>query len=380
MTAQLGGARRPQVAAYWFGNWHIDPRMERWFGAGWTEWELVRAGTPRFPGHHQPLLPSWGFTDDTNPVHMARACAAAFDAGIDAFLVDWYWYDGPFLNRPLDQVLLGLETPLSFALMWANHDWQDVFPAPHGVPLKLLAPAVVDSVGFSQVTQIVIDRYMSSSRYWRVDGAAYFSIFEIDNLVDWLGGINAARSAFDDFRARAAAAGIGKLHLAAITTKFTPNGEGHRNLEALGIDSINHYNWSSQFGSDPIVPYRSWRQSAEREWDTAAATYPVPSAPNVSVGWDCTPRTPPSEPVRVEVWPYQPVVIDNNPQELELAVRHALEWLAARSEPSYLTINAWNEWTEGSVLEPNDQWGSAQLKAVKRALASRSESRLRVTR
>ena len=46
----LGSGSRIPVAAYWFGNWHREPRMEQWLGKGWTEWELVRRATAPFPG------------------------------------------------------------------------------------------------------------------------------------------------------------------------------------------------------------------------------------------------------------------------------------------------------------------------------------------
>jgi hypothetical protein len=356
---------RPDVAAYWFGNWHLDKRMQEWFGAGFTEWELVRRATPRFNGHEQPMRPAWGYIDDADPVYMEKACTAAYEAGIDAFIVDWYWYDGPFLDRPLDEAILPSTSPLRFALMWANHDWRDVFPAPHAYPHRLLAPAAVDLDGFRTVTQRVIDRYLTSPRYWRIDGAAYFSFFEIDPLVRWLGGIEAARSAFDDFRLRASRAGVGELHLATCPSQFESGPAAHDHLAALGIDSVNDYNWSPSLGDGTVIDYREWRARAENDRDRIAESVDVPMAPNVSVGWDSTPRTPVGEPVRNEQWPYLPVVVDNTPQALEEALRTAAAWVADRPGPGYMTINAWNEWTEGSVLEPDEQWGTAKLDAVR---------------
>jgi hypothetical protein len=47
-----------EVAAYYFPQFHPDRRNDGWHGAGWTEWEIVRRGEPRFPGHEQPNLPT----------------------------------------------------------------------------------------------------------------------------------------------------------------------------------------------------------------------------------------------------------------------------------------------------------------------------------
>jgi hypothetical protein len=35
------------------------------------------------------------------------------------------------------------------------------------------------------------------------------------------------------------------------------------------------------------------------------------------------------------------------------------------TQPKILTINAWNEWTEGSYLEPDTEFGMGYLEAVR---------------
>lgn len=53
------------VAAYYFASYHTDDsRNIINKGSGWSEWELVKAAQPRFPGHHQPNVPAWGYTDE----------------------------------------------------------------------------------------------------------------------------------------------------------------------------------------------------------------------------------------------------------------------------------------------------------------------------
>ena len=88
------------VACYYFPNYHTDdPRNIINKGPGWSEWELVKAAGPRFPGHHQPNVPAWGYTDEKDPEVMAQKINAAADNGIDCFIFDWYMYeDGPFLE------------------------------------------------------------------------------------------------------------------------------------------------------------------------------------------------------------------------------------------------------------------------------------------
>jgi hypothetical protein len=110
------------VASYYFGNYHPgDSRNARMKGKDWSEWELVKAAKPRFPGHQQPKVPLWGYADESDPKVMAQKIAAAADHGINAFIFDWYYYnDGPFLERPMTRFLGTNNHRLKFAFMWAT--------------------------------------------------------------------------------------------------------------------------------------------------------------------------------------------------------------------------------------------------------------------
>src|SRR5271163_1006445 len=100
---ETGARSAYQLAAYYFGNYHVDSRNEAAHGSGWTEWRLVQAATPRFVGHNQPKTPLWGFEDESNPKVFAKKIDAAANARLDAFIFDWYWYDdGPFLQGALE--------------------------------------------------------------------------------------------------------------------------------------------------------------------------------------------------------------------------------------------------------------------------------------
>ena len=376
---QMMAGHRVDVAAYYFGNYHREPRNEEHHGTGWTEWDLVRAGTPRFEGHQQPLEPLWGYADDCDPVAAEREFAAATAAGIDAFLVDWYWYEGkPFLQRPLDEVILPSTSPLRFALMWANHDWLDIFPAPDEREPQLLMSARVEPAEFVAITDRIIEEYMTSPRYWRVDGAAYFSFFQVTTLLRWWGGVDATRAILDGFRARARDAGIGDLHFAAVSNEFHQLDESSRiafdALRDVGIDSVNDYNWNTLLGREtPSITYSEWYRRARAEWGRHIERYGDLFAPNVSVGWDSTPRTPPNTPVRAANFPFAPVVTPSSPAELTDAMQRAMDLASEPGRPPYVSLNAWNEWTEGSMLLPDVRNGTDRLDAIERATRTHRE-------
>ena len=60
------------VAAFYFPNFHTDPRMEAIHGKNWTEWELIKTAPSRFPGHKVKNHPLWGYEDEADPLVMAK--------------------------------------------------------------------------------------------------------------------------------------------------------------------------------------------------------------------------------------------------------------------------------------------------------------------
>ena len=347
----LGPATRIDVATYYFPGYHADPRIDARKGKGWTEWDLVRAAEPRFDGHAQPKVPAWGYQDESDPREMARKIDAAADNGIDAFIFDWYWYeDAPYLNGAMDRGFLKARNRkrLKFALMWANHDWLDCMPAVEGKPLPLIYRGGVDARVFGHVADAAI-RYFREPNYWRVGRKPYFSIYEVMTLVQSLGGLDKTREALDAFRAKARAAGLPGIHLNAVGWgPLTPGA-----VTKLGFDSVTDYVWVHHLAPEP---YQGWLQKAEAQWPEFQAKWPVPYFPNVSVGWDNTPR-----------FSWLTNVTLSTPAEFESALRAAKAYLDGRDElPKVLTLNSWNEWTEGSYLEPDAKYGLGHLEAVRK--------------
>src|SRR3954462_3729910 len=95
--------KKYEVAVYYFPNYHMDSINERWHGKGWTEWDLVKIAKPRFKGHLQPKVPSWGYFNEADPRWAAKEIDLATDNGIDVFIYDWYWYEpsGQYLQEGL---------------------------------------------------------------------------------------------------------------------------------------------------------------------------------------------------------------------------------------------------------------------------------------
>lgn len=349
-----------QFAAYYFPNFHPDPRHDAVHGPNWTEWELLKQATPRFPGHRQPRLPLWGYENEADPATMRKKIACAWQHGLDAFIFDWYFYaDGLFLQRALEQGFMPVAdgSTLRFALMWANHNWNDIHPWAAGTPIRTLYPGRLDDASFERLCDLLVDRYFPHPAYWRLDGKCYFSIYNLP----FLGDLQRLRR----LRERAESAGF-PLHLNLIIpgNPILPGELGMTSftdvLQAGYADSATLYVWNSHVRMDtfPLYPYAQARRRIADVNRAYADTLPVPFFPNVTAGWDCSPRTRQDTPYLNHGYPYCPVMTAT-PEEFGQAVADAVSL-----KPTVVTINAWNEWTEGSYLEPDREYGLGFLEQL----------------
>ncbi|MBI2421651.1 MAG: glycoside hydrolase family 99-like domain-containing protein [Candidatus Hydrogenedentes bacterium] len=365
------------VASYYFPNYHPgEPRNVAEKGAGWSEWELVKAAKPRFPGHRQPKVPLWGYEDESDPAVMAMKIDAAAGHGIQAFIFDWYYYeDGPFLNRCLDKGYLQApnRARVKFSLMWANHDWFDIMPYKHESPRKLLYPARISRETFDRLCAHVIQGYFLQPSYWRIAGKPYFSFYDLSALMENFGSVDATRAALDAFRARAIEAGLPGLHLNAVVwgqailpgekTVIDPKAL----VAALGFDSVTSYVWVHHAQMpEQQTDYAVVRDQYLTYWEQADALFEVPYYPNVSMGWDPSPRCAQEDAFGNFGYPFTNTIANNTParfrEALELTKQRLLERPAGQR---IFNINCWNEWTEGSYLEPDTVNGMAYLEAVR---------------
>jgi len=378
-----------EVLAYYFPQYHRDPRNDTLHSPGWTEWDLLRDAKPRYPGHAQPKVPAWGEFDESDPAWSAREIDLAADHGLTGFIYDWYWYEGkPFLNRALEQGFLQApnRNRLKFALMWANHDWVHLFPASADGERPMLMKGAAHRASFDALVDYVLENYFCQPNYLTLEGAPYFSIYELGTFIQGLGGLELAREALEHFRARVLAAGFPDLHLNAVVwgVSVLPSEvrleRPEEVVKLLGLSSLTTYAWVHHYAPDTAgFPKGSYEDAAEHNyaaWEEYGPRYGLPYHPNVSMGWDPSPRTRQDAPYLEHGYPWHAILEGNTPQAFGAALERAVRFLeVGKVRARIVTVNAWNEWTEGSYLLPDTVHGTAYLEQIRRVVALHNSAR-----
>jgi hypothetical protein len=375
------------VAAYIWPSYHYEPRVAHFWPEKDGEWYTVRRGTPRFPGHDMPRIPLLGCQDEADPEVMRQHVGMALEHGINVFVVDWYWYENaPCFERQLNEGLIpALEgTGAKVCLMWANHDLDNILDMHADTsPKEIYWSGKVSREILEPMFGRIVRKYFSLDCYYRINGRPVFSIFDVPNLTAGLGGAGQTADALEWMRRHCVESGLAGLEIQAITRQqagaaVDGGGIGAPEIQAatrqddgigaalesagkesamhnLGFDSATSYQY--RMDSFPTGDYVVWADHAIGRWPEHEALYGT-YYPHVSVGWDNTPRNP--------SYAQENVVLNSTPHAFEACLWKARAWLDARpGQAPLVTINSWNEWTEGSCLLPDMRWGYDYLRAVR---------------
>ena len=358
------------VAAYIWPSCHHDKRFgDILWPEGTGEWEVIKKGNPRFDGHYQPRQPFWGYEMDNDPQVMEKWIDAATDHGVNIFVFDWYWYDGgPFLESALNDGFLKAKnnSKMQFYIMWANHDVKHNYWNVHKYKddTSILWNAVVDWDNYKIIVERVIKQYFNQPNYFKIDGCPVFSVFSVDKLLESFGGdVKEARKALDYFRDEVKKAGFPGLHI-----QWNQGGGSVMSAEAaanfsnrvneMGFNSVAMYNMGG-LNEDYLV-YGANSVKIRTQMDSILN---IPLFPCVSIGWDDTPRFP-AKGIHDVVHYY------NTPESFAALLSKAKKYADSHPEqPKLITINAWNEWVEGSYLLPDMLNGFGYLEAVKSVMS-----------
>ena len=338
-----------RMIAYYLPQFHAIPENDQWWGTGFTEWTNVTKALPRYVGHRQPKLPTdLGFYDLSQLEIIKRQATLARRAGITAFCIHDYWFAGrKLLHTPLELILSDPSIDIQFCLNWANESWSRRWD---GSENELLIEQTYDPQDLVGYVRSILPA-LRDPRYLKVNGRPLIMVYRPSVIPN-------PKEVFAAWRSFLMAEGVGDPYL-VMAQVFDDNDPRPYGLDAAAGFPPHNSGWMSRNDRAHLqLLDRHFKGHARSYAEIAAEALNRPDAEyqqflGVMPGWDNEARKPGrgtsfygATPARYAAWLHGAA---------EKAVR------AKNPDERLVFINAWNEWAEGAILEPDRHNGFAFL-------------------
>lgn len=346
----------PKIIAYYLPQFYPFKENDEWWGKGTTEWNNVCKSVPQYLDHYQPRIPGeLGFYDLRLKENIARQIELAKMYGVYGFCYYYYSFDGKrLLDKPLDMMIEDESLDIPFCLCWANENWTRRFDGTNSDVIMKQSDTVES---YREVIKDIAE-YMKDKRYIEVDGKKLLIIYRPSFIPDF-------DEVLDYWKEYCRGIGLGEIYIIAIKEHTAD-----LNLLDLGFDGVGEFHPGTIYKycnditnqieyirddfSGQVLDYKDIVENKKYFKYNTEKLYR-----SVMPMWDNTARRnnkgmifENSTPKLYEKW-LTDVLIESENKDLD---------------DNIVFINAWNEWGEGTYLEPDKRYGYAYLQATKDAL------------
>lgn len=367
-----------QLMAFYFPQFYPIEQNSRWWGEGFTDWQLVRTAKPLMSGHYQPRQPLQGnYYDQSNPATIDWQVQLAEHYGLHGFNFYHYWFDGQLLlEKPLELFRAHPQHNLNYCITWANETWTRQWV---GDPEVLMAQHYgADRARWQQHFAYVCE-FFHDPRYKKINNCPIFCLYRPElhpHLQDWM-------ACWHELACQQGFAGI---HWLAIRSYPLANDQAlYRHFNGV-INFAPRWFFNQQKAArsplwrrlQPLLRQlpESWQLALTRLkqnnagpttfayadlWQAIledARQAPAGVLPSVAVDWDNTAR----------YGARSHFLRGADPAVFADQLTKLVE-IEQRKGNSLIFINAWNEWSEGAYLEPDERNGYAYLEALAQVVA-----------
>lgn len=349
-----------KVIAWYLPQYYHMEINDKYHGRGFTEWTNSSQAVPLYVGHEQPHIPyDVGYYSLDNVETLKRQAELAKMYGVYGFGFHYYWFSGErTMEKPLFMLLEHPEIDLPFCIDWASENWTSVWDG--GKYDVIFEQKIMEGDEERFVNDIL--PFFKDPRYIKIDGKPLLSIystrvFEKERFVEFVRNIRrlVQENGFPDLYILLTDYETYDVDVveygADALVEFQPN-QLRRYCEKYEPEGyVYPYFCGDIFDLQGVIQRRDYMaKGASKKYFRSAL-----------VGFDNTAR---------RTYNGAQIYHGASPQGLQRwlvdIMRESKE--IHTSQEDFVFVNSWNEWAEGSHLEPDVRNGYAYLEAVKKAL------------
>lgn len=348
-----------KTIAFYLPQFHVIPENNHWWGKGFTEWTNTSRSLPKFPSHYQPRVPhpDIGYYDLHDDSVLERQVKIAKDSGVDGFCFYYYWFSGKkLLEKPIANFMQRQDLDHGFLICWANENWTRRWD---GLDKEILLEQKYEEnwdIKFIEDISVLFH----DKRYIRLNGKPIVIIYNLSVIPD-------PEQAVNNWRQWCRNNNIGEISVWAIYDNSFFNKEPSFidkfvEFPPRPIATVEHLDKDSFACNDSdayIFDYEQFVDSILLN-KSLADNVSLPIYRCVMMGWDNSARRKKAFHAWAKfsgdrfyswcrkVWEYTVHTFPDNER--------------------FIFVNAWNEWAEGTYLEPDTRFGYANINTLSRAI------------
>jgi hypothetical protein len=203
-----------------------------------------------------------------------------------------------------------------------------------------------------EMTEYLADHYFVLPNYLTVDGRPMLMVWDTAALFQANGGPEGFRQVLDQMNAVLARRGIKELYLVSMGRNRAEKEAGFAAMTGYGYYGTP-FDSPWEWGGGHSVPYPDMLRNYESVWGMMEKSAYLPYFPAIGSSWDSRPRH--SERAAV--------VSDYTPDNFRGMCRSSLEHIGPLH--NLAIFEAWNEWGEGSFIEPDQRYEFGFLDVIR---------------
>lgn len=351
--------------ALYLPQFHRTKENDEWWGDGYTEWTAVKNAKPLFPKHNQPNVPLnsnyYDLVKDGIRTWRWQA-ELAKEYGVYGFCIYHYWFTGKqLLEKPMEILRDNKDIEINYCICWANESWTKTW---YGLESVVLMKQ--EYGGEQEWTDHFnyLNTFFQDPRYIKIDNKPVVNIYRTMD-------IKCLKEMLSTWDKLAVENGFNGLYIVSGNTArkeetreelidakyvFEPGHTLHHSWRGLSktkyilrtafIKKANKVCKQKRvehlINGPQFVKYLGQNNSGS-----------IKVYYGVFPRWDNTPRR-----------SYKGLVYNKMTPEL---FRKQLETVKSLMDDpdDFIYINAWNEWGEGAMLEPEEVYQYGYLKVLK---------------
>lgn len=367
-----------KIFPFYFPQFYPTPENDKWWGEGFTDWDLVKAARSVHSAQVQPRTPIAGFYDQSHPETIEAQAALAKKYGVSGFNFYHYWFDGTvLLDKPIRNLLENKNIDIEFFITWANETWtrqwigkpNDILIKQEHLPKEELWNAHYE----------YLKPFFADSRYYKIDNSPVLCIYRAELIKEfskWVDFINC----------KAREDGFNGVHLIALRAYEIADAEKTYKHFSKVVNFQPRYSINTHLKKNSSL--RTYAEKILRtapEWLQLKLVAMLGNAKYKKFSYQDYISTMQKDATHWHDKPVYQVAFpdwDNAPRYKERATfftdatpenfAKALDIIKEKTKihsDKIIFVNAWNEWSEGAYLEPDTINGHKHLEILSKKFA-----------